>query len=71
MLIYFIKNVSSSTSHKKTLKLPNCETLKLRNFSFFLSSTFIYEPILIKICMNANIMKTHTFYKMKYDFQSH
>ena len=23
------------------------------------SSTFVYGPILIKICMNANIMKTH------------
>ena len=41
--IIFIKNVGSSTSHKK-----NSETVKLLNFSFFLSSTFIYEPIFIK-----------------------
>ena len=38
-----IKNVSSSTSHKKIF-----ETVKLRDFSFYLSSKFIYEPILIK-----------------------
>ena len=67
----FIKNISSSTSHKKTLKLANWQTLKLQNFSFFLSSTFIYELILIKKIMNANIMKTHIFYKMKYDLQGH
>ena len=42
------KNVSSSKSHKK-----NWETGKRRNFSFFLSSTFIYKPILIKIAINA------------------
>ena len=35
----FIKNVSSSTSHKK---MWNCETLRLRGFNFYLSSTFIY-----------------------------
>ena len=64
----FIKNVSYSTSHTK-----NSETVKLRNFSFFLSINiiFIYEPILIKICMNAYIMKTHIFYKMKYDLHGH
>ena len=44
-----IKNVSSSTFHKKDL-------------SFYLSSTFIYEPILIKIYMNANIMNTQIFH---------
>ena len=43
------KNVSSSTSTK------NCETARIRGFSFFLSSTFIYELILIKISMNANV----------------
>ena len=42
--------VSSSLSHNKTLKL--------RNFSYFLSSSFIFDLILIKISMNANIMKT-------------
>ena len=51
---------------KKTLKLVNSETGKLRDFSFFFfSSTFIYEPILIKKkSMNANIMKTHIFIKL-------
>ena len=58
-----IKNVSSSTSHKK-----NSVTEKLRNFSFFLS-TIIFEPILIQISMNANIKKTHILYKMKYDLK--
>ena len=46
-----IKNISFSTSHKK-----NCETVRLRDFSFYLSSTFAYEPILIKKYMNANNM---------------
>ena len=42
------KNVISSTSHKKTLRLWNCETLRLRHFSFYFSSTYIFEPNLIK-----------------------
>ena len=42
-----------------------------RDFSFFLSSTFVYEPILIKISMKANIVKTHIFHKMKYDLKGH
>ena len=33
---------------------------------FFLSSIFVYEPILIKFSMSANIMKTLIFYKMQY-----
>ena len=53
----------------ETVKLWNCETVKLQNFSFFLS--WIYEPILIKISMNANIKKTHIFYEMKYDLKGH
>ena len=61
--IYFIKNISSSTSHNKTLKL--------RDFSFLLSSTLIYEAILIKIYINADIMKTHIFHKMKHDLKGH
>ena len=52
---YIFKNVSSSTSLKK---LWNCKTLKIQEFSFFLSRTFIYETILIKVFMNANIKKT-------------
>ena len=27
------------------------------------SSTFVYGPILMKICMNVNIMKTQFFHK--------
>ena len=52
------KNVSSSISHKKTPGLRDYGTTGLRDFSFFLPSIFIFEPILIKISMNANIMKT-------------
>ena len=43
-------------------ELTFLKTLRLRNFSFFLSSTFIYEPILIEISLNANIIKTHFFF---------
>ena len=42
-----------------------------RNFSFFLSSIFNYEPILIKISVNANIVKTQIFCQMKYDLKGH
>ena len=40
----------------------NCETLRLRDFSFYLSSIFIYDSILIKNYMNANIMNTQIFH---------
>ena len=63
---HVIKNVCSFTYHKK-----NSETVKLRNFSFFLSSTFIYEPILIKIHMNVNIMIMQIFHFIKYDLKGH
>ena len=36
----------------------------LRDFSFFLSGTFVYELILIKVSMNANIVKTQIFHKL-------
>ena len=49
MTILLIKNVSSSISHKKTVKL--------QNFSFFLSSLLINKQIVILIFMNANIEK--------------
>ena len=39
--------------------------MKLRDFSSFLSSTFIYELILTKKSMNANIKKTQIFHKIK------
>ena len=61
-----VKKVSSSTSHKK-----NSETEKLRDFSFFFSSTLIYEPILIQISMNANRIKKPIFHKIKYDLKGY
>ena len=33
------------------------------------SRTFVYGPILIKICINANIMKTHFFNKIIHDLK--
>ena len=36
-----------------------------------LSTTFIYELILIEITMNANIMKTQISDKNKYDLKGH
>jgi hypothetical protein len=45
--------------------------LWLWDFSFFLSSTFVYEPILLKISMNANIVKTEIFHRIKYDLKGH
>ena len=41
------------------------------NFRKILSSTFIYEPILIKNYMNANIMNTQIFNLIKYDLKGH
>ena len=40
----------------------------LRDFSFFLSNTFVCELILMKM-MNFNIEKTQFFHKMKYDLK--
>ena len=34
------------------------------------SSTFVYGPILMKIYVNVNIMKTHFFHKI-YDLKCH
>ena len=36
-----------------------------------LSSIFVYEPILLKKNMNANIIKTQIFYKIKYVLKGH
>ena len=52
-----------------TKKLRDSGTPGLRDFSFFLSSAFVYEPILLKISMNANIVKTQIFHKIKYDLK--
>ena len=54
----FIMNVSSSTSHKKTPSF----CLSLRKFKKILPDTFIYESILLKTYMNANIMNTQIFH---------
>ena len=46
----------------KNIKIWKCITL-LR--------TFVYEPILLKISMNANIVTTQIFHKIKYDLKGH
>ena len=53
--IIITKNVSSSITHKK---LSLSLIPKIWEFSFFLSSTIIYQPILIQISMSAKIRKT-------------
>ena len=67
---YLINNVSSSISQNKTPSLRNSEITKLQDFRFFLFSIIVYDPIWCKISINANIEKTHIFYKIKYDFKS-
>ena len=42
-------------------KLWYSETVRLQNFSFYLSRTFIYKPIFIKIYTNAIIMNNKYF----------
>ena len=37
--------------------------MRLQGFNFFLCSTFIYELVLIKIYMNANINKTQIIHQ--------
>ena len=56
------------------ISLKNSGTTKLREFgilAFSSSGTFVYELILTKISMNANIDKTQSFYDMKYYFRGH
>ena len=60
------KKVGSSKSHKKIMVLLD-SMIPRENFSFFLSSTFVYEQILIKISMIANIEKTQFFHEIKCD----
>ena len=59
----FIKNVSSPKYNKK--KLCDC------GLGLILPSTFIYEPILMKLSMNANIVKEQIFHKIMYGLKSH
>ena len=42
---------------RKIFNKNNKKNQSFRNFSIFLFSTSICEPILMKICMNTNIMK--------------
>ena len=37
---------------------------KLCYFSYFLNSIFVYDPTVLKMSMNANIMKAQMFYKI-------
>ena len=49
--------------------LKNSVTLGLTDF--FLSSLIVYESILIRIYMNAKIMKMQILHKIKYDLKGH
>ena len=65
-----IKCVSSSTFHKKN-SIFTFFRLSLRKFKKIIPNTFIYESLLIKIYMNANIMNTQIFNPIKYDPNGH
>ena len=72
LILMFIKNVSSSTYHKKTPSLRlSVLRLSLPEFKKILLNTFIYESILIKIYINTNIMNTQIFHLKKYDLKGH
>ena len=58
------KNVSSSTSHIKFL------TSVLTGFLDILSSTFIYQGILMKIHIASNIIKAQIYW-LKFDLRGH
>ena len=45
-------------------------TTGLWDFNFFLSSTFVYEQILIRFFINTNNI-TQTFCKIKYNLKGH
>ena len=64
-----IKNVSSSTSHKKTPSFRLYVFPSFREFKKILPNTFIYESILIKIYMSTNIINTQIFHLKKYDLK--
>ena len=72
---FIIKNVSSSTTHKKTpsFRLYVFPSFRhsFREFKKILPNTFIYESILIKIYMNTNIINTKIFHLNKYDLKVH
>ena len=71
---YFLKNVSSSTSHKKNSVFTSLRLYvfpSVREFKKILPNTFIYESILMKIYTNTNIMNTQIFHFNKYDLKGH
>ena len=61
-MIFYKKKKSSSISQK----LPDYVTPGLRDFSFILCNIFVYEPILIKFSLIANIMKMQIFHEIHY-----
>ena len=64
---YFI--LISMTS--KVIEDHKSSIIKFLSHFFLLSNIFIYELILIKIYVNANIMKTQIFYMYKDDLKGH
>ena len=66
-----IKNVSSSTTHKKTPSFRLSVFPSVREFKKILPNTFVYKSILIKIYMNTNIINTQIFHLNKYDLKGH
>ena len=83
-MIYFLFNVQSFKTFKNVniMKTPIFQSMKhylkghLRSYktTFRLnSSTFVHGPILLKIYMNANFMKTQFFPKViyYYDLKCH
>ena len=55
-------NISSSTSHKNSIFLSFC--LSLQKFKKILPNSFIYEMIVIKICVNK-FMNVQIFHFIK------
>ena len=64
VLLYLTKKLQDS-------RIPSFRDSVIPGFSFFLSNTFIYEPILLKLSMNANIVKMQIFHKIKSDLRGH
>ena len=43
----------------------------LQDISFFHYNTFVNDPNLLKLSINANILKMQVFHKIKYDLRGH
>jgi hypothetical protein len=52
-----------------TKKLQDSVTPEFRDYGIL--AFFVYDPILLKLSMNANIVKMQIFYKIKYDLRGH